>query len=425
MSIWSGMGTSSSGAYNGWSDYTNAVADIEDPKWLPLFTNFPRIRAITAYAANGSNDVVGGVVTPSISTTLTRRWVLKVKAYDSSKYILYGTTNNDMPVTDHPELSRFIPSAYANYRLYVLDEATWAQDNGMDAFCIGNEMLISAAHSSTVGMIPTSITRSSNVATATFGFDHGLTTGDYITVGSGTDTSFRVADSETAETIQCTVTGARTFTYASIGSDGTATGTYKINWSALEVIRKLKSLAHDVQSVFTRGPITYSESQGHTAGWIILGITPNTDLDLWSLNAYGTSGLDAAGAGRTSWLSEVDTCWAAFGTNMILSEFNCVLDGNPLGYVNGLTCDQRGFEQEHAKELAWRLNYLIGLGMTQVYYFGSMQGQMGYNTWPSNTYGNKYFRGENRPVYNAMRRERVDRLFLGTGAFDGGTPYWG
>lgn len=422
MAVWEGLGHSAGGSYNGWSDYTEAVANIEDLKWVPFFADaFPRMRCVSSYHANGNLE---DTVYPNISSTTLHRWVLKVKAHRPDIYILYGHAGNQGTITGYPEYSQYKPSGYLRQRAYMLQEAQWAQDNEMDAFCINNECLIGAAHIN-VGMIPTTLIRASNVATATFPYDHGLTTGDYIFVAGGTDATFRVADSYNDETVQCTVTGDRAITYPSTGDDGDATGSYRVNWSGLEKVRKIKADAVAAQAIFTRGPVVYSESQGHSAPWILLGITPGTDVDLYGHNGYGSTG-EATTTGYNSWKTEVDTIWAEFGENMIVTELNCVLDGAPLGTVEGLDCEDRGFEVVHAKEVKRRVDYLRSLGMEQVYYFGSQQGQMFYNTWPSRSFGSRYLKGDYRPVYNVLREERGNRVFLGSGQFDpAGTPYWG
>lgn len=421
MPVWEGLGANAGGSYSGWSDYTDAVAAVEDPKWIPMAADaFPRMRCTNDYFTNGN---LSDTVYPNISTTNLHRWILKVKAYKPSLYIMYGHAGNQGTVTDYPEYSQYKPSGYLRQRAYMLAEAQWAQDNGMDAFSVNNECLISAAHAS-VGMIPTSITRTSNVATATFSYDHGLTTGDYIFVAAGTTADYRVADSESAETVQCTVTGARTMTYPSTGADGTAAGSYRVNWSAYEKVRKIKADIVAAQAVFTRGIVLYNESQGHSNPWIQLGLP---DGAYYGHNGYGTAGVEATTAGYSSWKTEIDALYAAFGDKLIVTEFNCVLDGTPNTAVGGLTCDQRGFEREHEKEIWRRYQYIRNSlpNISQVYYFSSMQGQMSYNTWPSREYGNRYFRGDFRPIYNILREEPVDRVFLGSGAFDGSSNYWG
>jgi len=413
MTVWSGMGYHQGQPYGGYSWYLSNAQHTENSKWGPVFANsFPRMRMIVDISTGS-----GGFNYPNNHSQCLHIWYTAVKQYNPSLYVLYGTTNNITSITGSPELSCFIPSAYSTYRTYMLSEAQWAQDNGVDAFCVGNENLISAANAN-AGMVPTSITRTSNVATATFSYAHGLTTGDYIFVSGGSDASYRVANTESGETTVCTVTSPTTITYASTGTDGTASGSYKVNWSAYEVIRKTKALAAAAQAVFTRGPIVYSESQGHTTCWRTLGITPGTDIDLWAFNGYGTPGgdLETTTAGYDTWKAELDLCWGTFGTNMIISEFNCVQDsGNHK--VGGLDKRDRGYEINHAKEMTRRLNYVKSLGIEQCYYYSAGEGGMFYTRNYESTYNLAYFKDGSgyRQVYNAMREEPMDRLLLGRG----------
>lgn len=410
---WSGLGYHQHQPYGGYSHYLSTAQYTENDKWGPLFANaFPRMRMIVDYSSGA-----GGIVYPNTHSQSLHIWYEAVKRFNPNLYVLFGITNNIASVTDRPDLSTFIPSAYTTYRTYMLAEAQWAQDNLVDAFCIGNENLISTAHAN-AGMVPTSITRASNVATATFSYNHGLTTGDYIFVSGGSDASYRVADTESGETVQCTVVSPTVITYPSTGSDGTATGSYKVNWSAYEVIRKTKALGAAAQAVFTRGPIVYSESQGHTTCWRTIGITPGTDIDLWGLNGYGTVGgdLETTTNGYDSWKAELDACWGTFGTDMIITEFNCVQDsGNHK--VGGLDKRDRGYEVNHAKEMTRRLNYVKSLGVEQCYYFSAAEGPMFYARDYVSTWNLAYLKnGSNyRQVYNAMREEAMDRLFLGKG----------
>lgn len=411
------LGYNCTGVYLGWSDYTDAVSDIEDPKYLASFVDaFPRMRMITTFGASSN------LTTENPSCKTTRRWIRRVKAYRPDVYILYGATNTAYTISSYPEYSYFLPSAFNIYRDFLIGDIKWAMANDIDAYCFINEVLISATHS-TQGMIPTSITRSSNIATATFSYPHGLTTGDYIFVSSGSDASYRVDDSESGETAAtATVVDATTITYPSTGSDGTASGSYKINWSAYEAVRKLKSIATILKSVAPTMPLVMSESQGHTTPWINLGI--GTDIDFYGHNGYGTSGVEATTTGYSTWKSEVDTLKAAFGNKLIITEHNAVLDSAPLGPIDARTCEQKGFENTHSIEVRRRIDYLVSIGISQIYYFSSMQGQILYNTYPNKNFGDNYFVGGFRPVYNDLRREPRNRIFLGTGKFDG-SPYWG
>jgi len=327
-----------------------------------------------------------------------------------------------------------MPSSNVTWETYQLQNVAWARDNGVNAFSLGNENLLpshhytSATSSSNKGMIPTSLSRSSNVATAVFSYLHGLTNGDYIFVANGTDASFRVADPKNAETVQCTVIDPNTITYPSTGSDGSATGTYKINWSSYEVVRKVKALAVKCRVIAPNLTYVYSESAECIEPWIALGITPGVDIDLAALNNYGDGVIDSDGLtyGRTYFTAKVDAWFAKFGSNMIITETGAVVDSG-LFKVAGVTFQNRGFDKAYGEECVWRMNYVRNLGVTQMYFFPAIEGQIFYNTYP-NVYS--YLRGDFRPWVNDLMETRRTRLFLGTATLDpavvtaNGGNYW-
>lgn len=405
MSASTELGITQGQPYGGYSFFLSDAQYTEVAKFVPKFADiFPRIRMISDYSSGA-----GGTTYPNSSAQSLHIWALALKAYKPSIYILYGSTNNTSVITGSPELSYCLPSAYTTFRTYLLQEAQWAQDNGMDAFCIGNENLISNAHSS-VGMTPTSLSRTSNVATAVFSYAHGLTTGDYIFVSGATPSSFNVAESEVAETVQCTVVDPNTITYPSTGTDGSATGTIKINWSAYEMVRKTKAMAVSCQAVFTRGPIVYSESQGHENPWIVAGITPGTDIDLMAYNGYG-DGTNTS-SNYTYWKTNVDNMFAKFGTNLIITEHNVVQDSGTQK-VNNFSKNNPGFEEYVDAEIIKRYEYAKGLGITQIYLFGAQEYPYFCNTHPNNTYNDAYYEGNFKPIINKIRGLPVNKKLWG------------
>lgn len=392
------LGITQSQPYGGWSYYLSNAQYTENDKYVPLFANtFPRIRMLTAVGYGGANTTY-----PNSPTQCMQIWVRALKAYKPSIYVLYGATNN---------LQGFNPQNYPTYITYLLQEAQWAQDNGMDAFCIGNENLITSAHASSPGaMAVATLSRTSNVATATFATPHGLTTGDRIFVSGSSPSNFNVADSETVETVQCTVIDSTTITYPSAGTDGAATGTIKLNWSALEVVRKTKALGVMCQAIFTRGPIQYSESQGHETAWITLGIIPGTDIDLIGINGYG------AGTGDevryAYWKTMIDNLWAAFGSNLIITEHNVVQDsGNEK--VSGLDHRHIGFEYVADREIIRRYEYAKNLGISQIYLYGTAEYPIFCNTWPSTDFDNAYMVGDFKPIIDKLKGGRITKVLIG------------
>lgn len=386
------------------SYYLSDAYATENPKFQYYANVFPRIRMLGGSAISDPASIY-----PNVAAQADQVWALHLKNYNPNVYIMYGCATNPI----------FKPRYYSALTTYTLAAAAWAQTNGMDCFCIGNENLISSVHGTTHGQVAT-LSRTSNVVTATFAFDHGFTTGDYIFVYGATPSDMNIADSFTAETVQCTVTGATTLTYPATGANGSATGTIYVDWSAREVVRKTKALAVLVQAVFTRGPVEYTESQGKFAPWISLGITPGTDLDLIGLNAYGAGNDEAA---YTAWKSEVDTDFATFGTNLIITEMNVVQEAPDTRTVGGLIYTQKGFDKTASTELIRRYNYAKDLGITQIYLFGPNGN--GINWWMAfnflcNTspYGwndgtKRQIVGNLMPVIKELKGERPTHVFFG------------
>lgn len=399
------LGITWNSPYGGYAWFILNAQFTEIDKFLYLADIFPRFRIIAAYG-----DSAGGNTYPNNSSETCRIWATALKAYKSSTYILFGTTNNLSVIAANPELSYFLPSAYETYKTFLLALAADANTIGADLFCVGNENLISASH--TQGMVPTSITRSSNIATATFSYNHGLTTGDYIFVSSGSDASYRVADTESGETVQCTVVSDTVITYPSTGTDGTATGSYKVGWSAYEVVRKVKALAVDVRAVLdSEIKVVYSESQGHLTPWINLGITPGTDLDYIAMNGYG-SGSNTED-NFNYWKNELDSMYAAFGSSeLIISEFNVVQDsGNQL--IRNHHHEQKTAETVFDREIKRRYEYALSLGITQIYLYGAEEYPIFANTYPGDDYNTRYKVGRLKPVVEKLKGQRMRHVLLG------------
>lgn len=398
------LGITQAQPYGGWSFYLSDAQYTENTPFAKKFADtFPRIRIITSYGDGGSSHVY-----PNNSTLSAQSWALALKSYKPSVYILYGVTSN-LSSNTPAELSYFLPSAFSTYQTYLLAEAQWAQDNSMDAFCIGNENLISNSHSSQ-GMVISSLVRTTNVTTATFAFNHGLTTGDYIFVSGGNEAGFRIADSESAETVQCTVVNSTTVTYPNTGANATGTGTFKMSWSAYEVVRKTKVLAVACQAIFTSGPIVYTESQGHVTPWINLDITPGTDIDLIGYNGYG-DGTNTS-SNYSGWKAEVDSMWAKFNTTLIITEHNVVQDSGG-AKVNNFNKNMSGFEDLADREIIKRYEYLKALGITQIYLFGTDEYRIFCNTYPNTTYNNAYLVGDFKPIVNKIKGIPVNKVIFG------------
>lgn len=384
--------------YGGYSWYLSDAQYTENSKFAYVGSLFPRVRMIS-----NTTSGAGGLYYPQNGINSLHIWASYLKTINPNCYLLYGTTNNT---------EGFNAARYAQYTSVLLQEAQWAQDNLMDAFCIGNENLINLAHITLAMTIATNV-RTSNVATATFASAHGLTTGDKIFVTGATASSFNVADSESSDAgVACTVIDSLTVTYPSTGTNGAASVPGKMNWTAYEVVRKTKALAVLCQAIFTRGPIVYSESQGHYTPWINNGITPGVDIDLIAANGYGSGSNEA---NFVAWKTEADAMFSAFGAEkLIFTEMNVVQDSGNVIPIGNYNKTHKGVQWWWDQELARRYNYLKDLGITQIYIYGAQENPFFCNSWPNNTYNNAYFEGEFKPVIRRLMGKRINKVFFGT-----------
>lgn len=337
--------------------YSGSVIDNEYglaqvARYARLSDDFSRIRIVA--------DFTGSDTYPAQYTPAKQTWLSALKTHNPNVYMFYGHACNPT----------FKPRYYNNIMSYLLEDAAWAQANDVDAYCVGNENLISSVHGTTHGMLASSVVRTSNVVTATFAFDHGFTTGDYIFVYGATPSTINITDSESTETVQCTVVNATTITYPATGVDGTATGTIYIDWSAKEVVRKQLAIWSACAAIFTNGPTIYSESQGHTPPWIAVSSSLPSNA-LIALNGYGNGDNNA---GFVYWKNEVDGMFAEFGTDFVITEFNVVQEAPDNRKVNNMTYTSRAFEKASSEELRRRYKYLKSVGITQIYLFSGWYG---------------------------------------------------
>lgn len=99
----------------------------------------------------------------------------------------------------------------------VLAMSLW----GLDAPDVSPGITLAAGLSATIQASPAGAVRANNIATITTTAPHGFTTGQWVTIAGVTDTTF---NSLTGATQQITVTGASTFTYPNIGTNGATSG---------------------------------------------------------------------------------------------------------------------------------------------------------------------------------------------------------
>lgn len=373
---WNGIGITAGQPYGSWFEFNSATHAAISAPFLPQITQFPRMRTVSQ-------------TTSATSLTATHLWAQDVKTYSPTTFIHYGCTYG----------AAYLPTYYSTYLPLMLAEAQWAQDNGMDEFQLGNEFEISGNNSS---ISVSSLTRSSNVVTAVCAVAHGLQTGDTITISGATPSNMNVSQ------VACTVTDSVTLTYLATGTDGSATGTLKLNAGEATIIRFVKLLAAQAQAVFTRGNITYSVSKGHQTNWT--SITPGVDLDTIGLDYYEDAGYD-------DFVTNVTNMYNIFGTKMYLSEFG--LNTNwPAAKANGYGVTTQGFDKAQSDEISKLLSFIKGLGIPQAYFFSAWDGNNNFSAYynTSSLHGNFSgpFVGGWKSVRDALLERKKTNIFLGT-----------
>jgi hypothetical protein len=128
-----------------------------------------------------------------------------------------------------------------------------------------------------------------------------------------------------------------------------------------QLITNLKSVATDVQAIFTNGKISYTCAHGYINDWITVG---KGDIDILASNIYmgGTTFDD-------TWKTEIDNLINAFGADgTYITEFN-------LSYldINNYSTD----EVVQAAALTEMIEYIKASGMTRAYYYA----------WENNEFG--------------------------------------
>jgi len=121
-----------------------------------------------------------------------------------------------------------------------------------------------------------------------------------------------------------------------------------------QLIANLKSVATDVQAIFTRGNVSYTCFHSNIDDWVSAG---KGDIDLLASNVYR----EWAAHNPIPWENEIDALVGAFGTDgTYLTEFNLNCSG--LDYYST-------DEAVQATALTEMINYIRASGMTRAFYF--------------------------------------------------------
>lgn len=120
-----------------------------------------------------------------------------------------------------------------------------------------------------------------------------------------------------------------------------------------QLIVNLKTLATQVQTIFTNGKIWYSCGQDHISDWTSAG---KGDIDILASNVYMEWDGNPA-----PWKAYIDALVGAFGADGIaLTEFNLAVEG-----IDAYSED----EEVQAAGITEMLDYIIASGMTKAYFF--------------------------------------------------------
>jgi hypothetical protein len=254
--------------------------------------------------------------------------------------VIWGVSSYNKSNPDYTITSENWPA----FRQAILDNARWAQENGVYEFQIGNE------EDMHIWRHPVSITRTNNIATVTFKENHGFSAGNPVIIWGANPEDF---NAYSAAPVMITVTGAKTFTYPSNGSDGAISNpseTFIGNISEATIEANIKATATDVQAIFTRGNVSYSTSDSYFMDkWHALG---RGDIDLLAWNIY---------ANMDNWQASINNMVSWWGSDhSYITEFN--LNYNSLN-------DYSADESVQAEGLASMIDYINASGVTRSNYF--------------------------------------------------------
>lgn len=205
---------------------------------------------------------------------------------------------------------------WATHRQTVLDNAQWAQDNGVYEFIIGNEEEDKNHYHCVAG----TMVRVDNVVTVTTPEAHGFDGSHQVTVMGVRDGINRpdVSPLDMGGIFDISVVDTTHFTYTAAGANGSNLAEVEVtDFPVADIITNMKSLATDVQAIFTNGNVTYSTAYWAIPDWISAG---KGDIDFLASNIY----LDAGASFGTVWKDKIDDLIEAFGVDgTYLTEFSC------------------------------------------------------------------------------------------------------
>ena len=199
----------------------------------------------------------------------------------------------------------------------VKAEALWSQNHGVYEFQIGNELEYWTGYQCATGKL----TRLNNVVTVETPVAHGFDGLHQVTIfPMYYDVS--INPSNMAGTFDINVIDATHFSYTAAGANGSNISDVRVtDLPVASLITNLKSLATEVQAIFTNGNVTYTPAYPWFSDWIAAG---KGGIDKIGGNIYQDNEWYKEGDFFSNyWKDEIDDLIAAFGTDgMYISEFN-------------------------------------------------------------------------------------------------------
>lgn len=318
--------------YNKWSGLGMGLFSTSTPS---IFDSY-----VDTLLANGFTELRIDIPNYQDAAWLAQSKSAVIRAISKGANVIWGVSSYN---TSNPNYT-ITTENWPAFRQAILDNAKWAQDNGVYEFQLGNE------EDMHIWRHPVSITRTNNIATVTFEEDHGFTAANPVIIWGGNPSDF---NAYSANPVMITVTGPKTFTYPSAGNDGQVSNPHETfigNIPETTIEANIRALAAEVQTIFTRGNISYTSSDSYFMDkWHTLG---RGDIDILAWNVYSN---------QDNWQNDITNMVNWWGAeHSYVTEFN-------LNYrsLNDYSTD----EAVQAAALTSMIEYIRASGVARAYYF--------------------------------------------------------
>jgi hypothetical protein len=313
---------------------------------------------------DGGTDPIYSTATGSGRTTAS---LIHSKGFDN----IWGCTRVGQGSTT-------TPITWATHEALVLAQVALCFNVDVcDTFSLGNEEEERIGTQSIQ-----SLTRTSNVVTATFSSDHGFLVGDTVIIAGATPSDYNSSSGFTITSVD----DSTHFTYTASGVDGSASGTLTAKMTSATFIRLVKATAVAARAIAPNLNYIYTSTETHLSDWITAGITPGVDFDYYGLNAYSSSSTNTA-----TFRTYVQNAYNAFGANVYITEWNLYFNW---GTVVSQVPTIKKMEQ-YTKE---RIRVLQDVGISRAYFYTLAADSFGVMNYLS-----PY---ERRNMFNSLFTER-------------------